>query len=174
MVSPARGGGGLPLKELALALGMCAFSVSTALPDGGPGRGTLGYGGHGLYPGFQGFGLGYHPGYGYGGKGLGVGDSGGYPFYGGPGYPHEAPCLRRCGGIAPFPYYGGPGPAFNVFHGVGPLVVDRPVVVVGDDRGGIGHADFGPFTGAIPYPDTFFAPNAAAASAAVSYGGGRP
>ena len=51
---------------------------------------------------FQGFGLGYHLGYGYGGAAIGVGPDGGYPFYGGPGYPHPAPCLRRCGGITPY------------------------------------------------------------------------
>ena len=48
-------------------------------------------------------------GYGYGGDALGVGADGGYPFYGGPGYPHPWPRLRRFGGITPFPYYGGPG-----------------------------------------------------------------
>ena len=96
--------------------------------------GTLGYGPPGLHPGFQGFGLGYHPGYGYGGDGLGVGADGGYPFYGGPGYPHPWPTLRRLGGITPFPYFGGPGYPTpdhpNYFGGVGPLVPDRPVVVV--------------------------------------------
>src|SRR4051794_35470367 len=90
MISLKRGGGRLPLKALALALGIGVFSGSSAMADGdgfagmaqgpkvckgglghhdrgGPGFGTLGYGGPGLYPGFQGFGLGYHPGYGYGG-----------------------------------------------------------------------------------------------------------
>ena len=57
--------------------------------------GTLGYGPPGVYPGFQGFGLGFHRGYGYGGDALGVGAEGGYPFYGGPGYPHPA---QTCAG----------------------------------------------------------------------------
>ena len=39
----------------------------------------------------------------------GPGAEGGYPFYGGPGYPNCEPSLRRIGGINPFPYYGGPG-----------------------------------------------------------------
>ena len=50
-------------------------------------HGTLGYGPPGEHPGFFGFGLSFHPGYGYGGNGLGVGAYGGYPCYGGPGYP---------------------------------------------------------------------------------------
>src|SRR5512135_3687906 len=77
------------------------------LAQGGQSMGTLGYGKPGLYPGFQGFGLGYHRGYGYGGDALGVGAGGGYPFYGGPGYCHPWPALRRIGGITPFPFYGG-------------------------------------------------------------------
>jgi hypothetical protein len=64
----------------------------------GLGYGTLGWADPGLYPGFYGFGMGFHRGYGYGGYGLGVGAGGGDPFYGGPGYP--------CGGQ---PYDGGPG-----------------------------------------------------------------
>ena len=38
---------------------------------GGLGYGTLGYGGNGLDLGFYGFGLSFHLGYGYGGKGTG-------------------------------------------------------------------------------------------------------
>jgi hypothetical protein len=176
MISLVRGGGRLPLKALALALGIWAFSTPSAKADGGGGEfdgmghtggsgyGTLGFGGYGLYPGFQGFGLSYHRGYGYGGHALGVGANGGYPYYGGPGYPHVEPRLRRFGKITPFPYYGGPGyPCYgspNYFGGVGPLVVDPPVASVGD-RGELGYAgDYGPFTGAPPYPDTLFAPSA--------------
>ena len=185
-----KSGGRLPLNALALALGIWVFSGPAAVADGdgfagtgqvpkggkrGLGRhghratsyGTLGYGGPGLYPGFQGFGLGYHPGYGYGGDALGVGADGGYPFYGGPGYPHPWPRLRRIGGITPFPYYGGPGfpsPGHpNYFGGVGPLAADRPVVTIGSDRGDLDYASgYGPFTGTLPYPDTFFAPFAGA------------
>ena len=117
----------------------------------------------GLYPGFQGFGLGYHLGYGYGGDALGVGADGGYPFYGGPGYPHSEPRLRRIGGITPFPYYGGPGypsPGHpNYFGGVGPLVADQPVVTIGSDRGDPDDATgYGPFTGALPYPEHVLRP----------------
>ena len=144
----------------------------------GPGYGTLGYGRPGLYPGFQGFGLGYHLGYGYGGDALGVGADGGYPFYGGPGYPHPWPRLRRIGGITPFPYDGGPGSPSpchpNYFGGVGPLVADRPVVTIGSDRGDLDEASgYGPFTGTLPYPETSFAPFAAAAGGSSS-GGSSP
>ena len=123
--------------------------------------GTLGYGAPGLHPGFQGFGLGYHQGYGYGGDGLGVGSEGGYPFYGGPGYPHPWPTLRRIGGINPFPYFGGPGYPSpgqpNYFGGVGPLVPDRPVVTLTTDRDAAGYAtDYGSFTGALPDPEARF------------------
>jgi hypothetical protein len=135
-----------------------------------PAAGTLGYGPPGLHPGFQGFGLGYHPGHGYGGDALGTGAFGGYPFYGGPGYPHPAPALRRIGGINPFPYYGGPGyptPAHpNAFGPVGPLVVDRPVVTIRPEPGEIDHTGgFGPFTGTLPYPQNYFAPFASQAAA---------
>jgi hypothetical protein len=188
MAVVTRGGGGFALKALALALVTWVVSSSMApaygggpggVGPGGPGYGTLGYGGPGLYPGFPGFGLSYHPGYGYGGSGLGVGAFGGYPYYGGPGYPHDEPRLRRFGKIAPFPYYGGPGyPCYgapNFFQGVGPLVVDRPVAIEGGGRRDLGYAgDYGPFTGALPYPESFFAPYTAEAGATGSYGGAGP
>ena len=88
---------------------MCQMPLTGHHKHSVPAAGTLGYAKPGLYPGFQGFGLGYHLGYGYGGSALGVGADGGYPFYGGPGYPHPWPTLRRIGGITPFPFYGGPG-----------------------------------------------------------------
>ena len=136
--------------------------------------GTLGYGGPGLYPGFQGFGLGYHLGYGYGGSALGVGATGGYPFYGGPGYCHPWPRLRRLGGITPFPYYGGPGyptPDHPEYYGaVGPLVNEPPVITIGGDGNEPSStSDYGSFTGVLPYPETLFAPfTSAAASGAMS------
>jgi hypothetical protein len=114
---------------------------------GGLGYGTLGYGGNGLDLGFYGFGLSFHRGYGYGGRGLGVGASGGYPYYGGPGYPSDLHA--------------------QYFSGVGPLVVDRPVALEAFDQGAAEFpGDYGPFTGAIPHPETLFAPftDAAAAS----------
>ena len=51
---------------------------------------------------------------------------------------------------------------------IGPLVVDRPVVE-GSDRpdmnsGSPYRGDFGPFTGAFPYPETYFAPYTSAAA----------
>lgn len=177
MASPARGGGGLGLRGLAwiMGVGIVAGAVGPARGGGlglldssarrGPGGGTLGYGGPGLYPGFQGFGLSWHRGYGYGGDGLGVGAEGGYPFYGGPGYPHPGPPLRRLGPIEPFPYFGGPGPGcagpLNYFGAVGPLAGDRQVAV----ENGSPDLGFGPFTGALPYPDSLLAPFASAASA---------
>ena len=90
--------------------------------------------GHAADPGFQGFGLSCHLGYGYGGRAFGVGPFGGYPGYGGPGYP----CLGA-------PY----DPTAT-----GPLRPNPSVVTSGDgpDVGYIG--DYGLFTGAPPYPDT--------------------
>src|SRR6516164_5664685 len=97
MIAPRQGGGGYSFRALALALGVLAFCGSPGGAQGGdhldddkgkakmghPKRplspGTLGYGGYGLYPGFSGFGLSFHLGYGYGGYALGVGAEGGYP-----------------------------------------------------------------------------------------------
>jgi hypothetical protein len=118
---------------------------------GGLGYGTLGYGGIGLYPGFYGFGLSYHLGYGYGGRGLGVGADGGYPYYRGPGYPSFGDA-----------HYSG---------GIGPLVVDRPVALEFDRREPGYAGDYGPFTGALPYPETLFAPYVAEAAATGSSAG---
>jgi hypothetical protein len=171
------------LALLALAGALWISSESSAIADDagfvalvdqgqvGWGLGTLGYGGYRLYPGYPGFALKFHPGYGYGGQSLGVGAFGGYPDYGGPGYPHEPPLLRRCGKIVPFSYNG-----FGFFTfdhpqpvpGIGPLVIDRPVVG-GSERpdmnsGAPANGDFGPFTGAFPYPETYFAPYTSAAA----------
>jgi len=191
MISPVRRGGNRPLMALVVALGgwmslgpsKGAFGGWYKKMNGpyqtggkghrepvGPGQGTLGYGPPGIFPGFQGFGLGYHLGYGYGGDGLGVGADGGYPYYGGPGYPHPGPSLRRCGGITHFPFYGGPGyptPGCpNYFGGVGPLVADQPVITIASDPGEAGYGSgFGPFTGALPYPESAFAPFTAEAAA---------
>jgi hypothetical protein len=138
---------------------------------GTKGVGTLGYGPPGLHPGFQGFGLGYHPGYGYGGNALGIGAEGGYPLYGGPGYPRCDPPLRRIGGINPFPYFGGAGyptPDHPNFYGgvEGPLVPDRPVITIESDPNipfGVSH--YGAYTGAVPDPEAKFAPFTARAAA---------
>jgi hypothetical protein len=139
--------------------------------------GTLSYGGDEIYPGYPGFGLRFHPGYGYGGKALGTGALGGYPFYGGPGYPHPAPELRRCGGITPFLFYGGPDyPRYgysNYFSEVGPLVVTQPVALqtTGHDQAHAAgsavypyNVGYGPYTGVLPYPEGFFARFTAAAA----------
>jgi hypothetical protein len=150
MISHRQDRGRLSLKAVAL-LGIWSYSGSTALAGGG------------ADPGFQGFGLGYRLGYGYGGAGVGVGPDGGYPCYGGPGYPHPWPRLRRIGGITPFPYFGGPGyptpDCPNYFGGVGPLAIDPPVIVV---EAGPGEADYGSgygvFTGAHPNAEALFAP----------------
>jgi hypothetical protein len=184
MRSLVQGGG---IRRIVLAAGVyaCVLSVSPCRAQGppegaaicstcqkpvtghhrhpGPGVGTLGYGKPGLYPGFQGFGLGYHLGYGYGGDALGVGIDGGYPFYGGPGYPHPWPTLRRFGAISPSPHFigpGGPSPDHpNYFGGVGPLAPDQPVVIIENDpRDPTYKEGYGCFTGMIPYPETAFAP----------------
>jgi hypothetical protein len=100
--------------------------------------------------GYQGFGLGYHLGYGYGGHALGVGPYGGYPKYGGPGYPVITP--------------------FNTFRPAGPLVVNEPVVREGNDS----PLNYGCYTGVIPYPESLFAPyvDAAARGEMTRPGGG--
>lgn len=130
----------------------------------GSAAGTLGYGPPGLHPGFQGFGLGFHRGYGYGGAALGPGAEGGLPFYGGPGYPHPAPALRRIGGINPFPHFAGPGgptPEQPWFYGgVGPLVADPPVLKI---VGAPAESGYGDYHGMMPYPETTFAPYSSSA-----------
>lgn len=195
MVAWMRHGGSRAVTSLVWALALGNAAIPWALADGGAaaagpvpnvvppvlsyqtsGYGTLGYGPPGAYPGFQGFGLGYHPGYGYGGAGLGVGADGGYPFYGGPGYPHPWPQLRRFGSINPFPYYGGPGspsPACpNYFGPVGPLAAEQPVITVERDPRDPGYGgDYGGFTGTIPYPETTFAPFVTIAAAGGSSSG---
>jgi hypothetical protein len=158
------------LRALGVASGICVCVSCLARADGGPptsfpAGGTLGYGPPGIYPGFQGFGLGYHPGYGYGGAGLGVGAEGGYPHYGGPGYPHPWPTLNRlriCQ-IEPFCYFGGPGfptPDHpNYFGGTGPLVIDEPVVRIVTEGYDPGYATgYGPYTGGPPNAEAVFAP----------------
>jgi len=163
IVSLLPGGGRLPLKALALAVGIWICSGSAGMAQGG-GHGPYetGYEGGGPCPGFLGFGLSYHLGYGYGGYGVGVGTHGGYPFYGGRGYPHGEPVLNRFGKTSRLPDYGGPGYCHdghsNYFEGIGPLVVDRPVVKVGEDNDLSHVSDFGPFTGMLPYPESLFAP----------------
>jgi hypothetical protein len=137
------------------------------------GYGTLGYGGAGLYPGFYGFGLSFHLGYGYGGWGLGVGAGGGYPNYGGPGYPHcgslydgpPAGLVQIDGGMVYGRVQAGgagyPSPARTGAQQPGPV----------DDRRGAGAVsvaanlgDYGPYTGATLYPFTHRTPTAEAAA----------
>lgn len=196
-----RGGG--PLRRSVLTAGLGAWLAAVA-PDGslagdptaaavcpschkptrgkgshkhpGPPYGTLGYGPPGIHEGFQGFGLGYHPGHGYGGGGLGVGAEGGYPFYGGPGYPHPGPTLKRVGGINPVPFHGGPGgptPGHpNAFAPAGPLAPDQPVITVERDPRDPGYeGGYGGFTGTLPYPEAAFAPFTTAAATGGSAGG---
>jgi hypothetical protein len=194
MKSRVWGGGKTAATAVALVVAIMIVSRTSARAGGSegivqgvfhqgqhhPGEGTLGYGGYGLYPGLAGFGLAFHPGYGYGSKALGVGIYGGYPFYGGPGYPQPDPCLRRFHGITPFLYNGGPGyPSYEFPHfygGIGPLVVGRPVVTIADQPapGEAYGSDFGPFTGHRPYPETLFAPYTDAASMTGSSTGTNP
>jgi hypothetical protein len=149
--------------------------------DRGPGYGTLSYGGPSVYPGCWGFGLKFHQGYGYGANSLGTGAEGGYPYYGGPGYPHPWPKLNRFCGLTPFPFYGGPGnsgpPCLNYFGEPGQLAINEDVAGEGDRSdpsavggygygfGSAGYSDYGMFSGAIPYPESYFAPYTAAAAA---------
>jgi PDZ domain len=111
----------------------------------------LGYGPPGDHPGFYGFGLSFHPGYGYGGNALGVGALGGYPCYGGPGYPL---------------HYGYPQFTANPYYeGIGQLYYDQPVVITELTDAG----DFGPYTGASEYAYTHpsYAAEAAATGSAI-------
>jgi hypothetical protein len=169
MTSPVRDGLRLAVPSVSLASGICVLAFSwTAAYGGDPGTDAPGDAGHriqrGQSPGFQGFGLKFHLGYGYGGRALGAGD-GGYPYYSGPGYPHEPPPLRRLGRIAPFAYDGGPDypcrAGSHFFEPTGPLVVDPPLVTSGlDPRHYPYSSDYGPFSGAILYPESLFAPYA--------------
>ncbi len=178
---------GYSLQMFALAIGISIAASSPVLAQSAPampsmpptaptippppayngtmGVGTLGYGPPGPQPGWQGFGLGYHLGYGYGGDALGPGAEGGYPFYGGPGYPHPAPCLKRFGHTEMFPYFGGPGHPTpenpNFFGTVGPLAADAPVVTIGGSAGY--DSGYGSYTGVLPYPESTFAPYTTAA-----------
>jgi hypothetical protein len=96
---------------------------------------TLSYGPPGLHPGFVGFGLSFHPGYGYGGNALGVGALGGHPCAGGPGYPHQ---------------FGYPQFADPYYEGIGQLYYDQPVAITEP----MAADDFGPYTGASSYAYT--------------------
>lgn len=98
-------------------------------------KAPLGYGPPGDHPGFYGFGLSFHPGYGYGGNALGVGALGGYPCYGGPGYAL---------------HYGYPKFAYPYYEGIGQLYYDQPVVTTDLIDAG----DFGTYTGASAYAYT--------------------
>ena len=175
MMSLVRFARRLAVKVLGLAVAAVVLAGSPAMAQDGPGvspgffqrwfvwgEGTLSYGGDAVYPGYPGFGLSFHPGYGYGGRGLGTGALGGYPFYGGPGYPHPTPVLRRCGGITPFLFYGGPDyPRVgysNYFTEVGPLVVREPVAIITPTNSFGYTGNFGQYTGTLPYPDSYFAP----------------
>ena len=197
MHSLVRGSGRLLPRVFAVVLGLLIFTVPTAragvegygdhlegrFHPGHLGEGTLGWAPYGLYPGLYGFSLRWHLGYGYGRYARGVGADGGYPFYSGPGYPHEPPALCRFGPARPFAFYGGhDNPAcggFNFFTYVGGLVIDKPVVTIGEpgdfgyvnENGDVGPGnDFGPYTGTLPYPETLFAPYASAAAESGSSG----
>src|SRR5436305_1448357 len=96
MTSPVRDRNRVASRALALASGIFVAFTSSAAPGGDPAPSP-------------GFGLKFRLGYGYGGNRLGAGPEGGYPYYSGPGYPHEPPPLRRLGRIVPFAYSGNPG-----------------------------------------------------------------
>ncbi|WP_165225601.1 hypothetical protein [Aquisphaera insulae] len=168
MLAGAVGFAGIANRALADDVRRCARGCKLPHAHHGeatmPAAGTLGYGPPGIHPGFQGFGLNWHRGYGYGGQALGTGAEGGYPFYGGPGYPHPAPRLRRIGGINPFPHFmgpGGPTPTCPNFYGEpGPLAGDNPVVQI---VGAPPESDYGRFHGVLPYPESTFAPFSSAA-----------
>jgi membrane-associated protease RseP (regulator of RpoE activity) len=66
-----------------------------------------------------------------------------------------------------FSYFGGPGHPTpehpNFFGWVGPLTADPPVITIGGTQGY--DSGYGPFTGAIPYPEATFAPYTTTAAA---------
>jgi hypothetical protein len=128
---------------LFLAAGFVVASPAVALADGAL-TCDHGHDRFGSATGPYGFGLSWHLGYGYGGRRLGVGPYGGYPFYGGPGYLVLGPA--------------------NAFRGVGPPVVNRGVVDLGDRRDTGASEGYGPFSGALPYPESLFAPFASASA----------
>ncbi len=184
MISLVRGGGIVRRMALAWALGIWISSGISAIagddgsevvpheihthdigqhPQSGWCMGTLGYGPPGLHSGYYGFGLSFHKGYGYGGSAPGVGAEGGYPHYGGPGYPHTWPCLNRFCGITPFPYYGGPELGYAELSPVNSYGPGYP-----NDGG------FAGFTGPAPYPESYFAPYTAAAATTGSASGSQP
>jgi hypothetical protein len=153
---------GFALVALALATRPACAGDDPPIQKAGPGYGTLGYGPPGVHPGFQGFGLGYHAGHGYGGRALGVGATGGYPFYGGPGYPHAGPRLRRIGGTEPFRYCGGCGNTVahgNHFGLPGPLASSPLAIQIAPTAAQAPYGTgYGAFTGTLPYPESTFAP----------------
>ena len=97
--------------------------------------------------------------------------------------PSEPPTLRRFGPARPFAYYGGPGypdgECSNYYAPVSGLIIEKPVVTIGEP-GDFGYVnengdvypgrDFGSFTGALPYPETLFAPYTFAAASTGSSG----
>jgi PDZ domain len=113
------------------------------------GYATSGNGDFAVLPGFAGFGMSFHRGYGYGGNGLGVGADGGYPYYGGPGYP--------CGGyLYPGPMFVSDG-AFGPFTGPPPYpeATFAPYTAAAATTGSASGMPFDPFTpssveGALP------------------------
>jgi PDZ domain len=182
MVSMIRSRGRLPLVAIATGLGVWAVSVSSIMAQEPActcpvhcSKNAKAKKNQATSSGFQGFGLGYHLGYGYGGKelgcghgpyALGVGAEGGYPFYGGPGYPHPAPVLSRKLAIVSFSHLAGPGyptPDHPNFFGgpAGQLVADQPVVTFASDPSlPVQEGGYGQFDGSLPYPESAFAPAA--------------
>jgi hypothetical protein len=180
MVSMVWSRGRLPLVAIATGLGVWVVSVSSIIAQEPActcpvhcSKNAKARKNQATSPGFQGFGLGYHLGYGYGGKelgcghgpyALGVGAEGGYPFYGGPGYLHPAPVLSRKLAIEPFSHLAGPGyptPDHPNFFGgpAGQLVGDQPVVTFEPHPNlPVQEGGYGQFDGSLPYPESAFAP----------------
>jgi hypothetical protein len=121
------------------------------------GYATSGNGDFAVLPGFAGFGLSFHLGYGYGGHGLGVGAEGGYPYYGGPGYPHG-------GYFYPGPMFAGEG-LFGPYTGPPsyPEATFAPYSAAAATTGSAsGGAPFDPFS--TPSPDGALPPSSAVPS----------
>jgi hypothetical protein len=74
-------------------------------------------------------------------------------------------------------YYGGPGYPIS-FAPVGPLVVNEDVAIIvprpEDPTAWPHESGYGIFTGALPYPESTFAPHTAAAATGGTSGTARP
>ena len=139
-----------------------ATSRATATTAPRPGHGTLGYGAPGSTRASRASASGITAATATAATPWASAPTAAIPFYGGPGYPHPWPTLRRIGGINPFPYYGGPGgPTPDYPNYFGASARSSPTSRSSRSRMSPARpttANYGCFTGVLPYPETTFAP----------------